>query len=214
LNKLKNEGKMGLISKIKGNPKLKKLAHWMIMRTNQARPRLWVTLFLNPFMHHKGKKAKICRRTRMDVLPFNRFSLGDYSTIEDFSTINNGVGDVIIGKRARVGLGDTLIGPVFIGDDVRLAQNVVLSGLNHIYQDITIPIHFQGVTTAPIVIGDETWVGANVVIVAGVTIGRHSVIAAGSVVTKNVPDYSVVVGNPARIIKKYNPESGNWGKVI
>lgn len=205
---------MSFIHKIKSNPKLKKIALWMIMPKNQARPRLWVKLFFNPIKHHKGKGALICRRTRIDVLPFNMFSLGSNSTIEDFTTINNGVGPVFIGDRTRIGMGNTLIGPVTVGNDVRFAQNVVLSGLNHSYQDVTCPIHAQGVSTAPIVVEDESWLGANVVVVAGVTIGKHSIIAAGAVVTKNIPPYSVAVGNPARVIKQYNAVSGLWEKVL
>lgn len=204
---------MSIVSKIKSNPRLKRLVLWMLMPRNQARPRLWVKLLVNPFKHHKGKRSLIRRRTRMDVLPFNNFSLGNDSTIEDFTTINNGVGDVLIGDRTRIGLGNTLIGPVKVGNDIRFAQNVVLSGLNHEYSDINTPIHLQGVSTAPITIEDETWLGANVVVLAGVTIGKHCIVAAGAVVTKSVPAYSVVVGNPARVIKQYKAETGNWEKV-
>jgi acetyltransferase-like isoleucine patch superfamily enzyme len=57
------------------------------------------------------------------------------------------------------------------------------------------------------------WIGANAVITAGVTIGKHSIIAAGAVVTKNIPPYSVAVGNPARVIKQYNFTSQKWEKV-
>ena len=149
----------------------------------------------------------------MDIVPWNKFELGDYSTIEDFSAINNGVGPVIIGNRTKIGLSNTIIGPVTIGNDIRLALNITLSGLNHNYTDVNLPIHEQGVSTAPIVIEDETWIGANVVVLAGVTIGKHCIVAAGSVVTKNVPSYSVAVGNPARVLKKYNPETKNWEKV-
>jgi acetyltransferase-like isoleucine patch superfamily enzyme len=204
---------MGLKEKIKSNERLKNITHWMLIPSGQARPRLWVKWFVNPFFHKKGKGSCVRRRTRMDVLPWNKFELGAHSTIEDFSTVNNGVGHVIIGDRTRIGLGNTLIGPVTIGNDIRLAQNVVLSGLNHNYTDINLPIHAQGVSTAPIVIEDETWIGSNAVIVAGVTIGKHCIVAAGSVVTKSVPPYSVVVGNPARVLKQYNPETKNWEKV-
>jgi len=204
---------MGIKEKIKSNEQLKKITHWLMVPSGQARPRLWVKWFVNPFFHKKGKGSCVRRRTRMDVLPWNKFELGAHSTIEDFSTINNGVGHVIIGDRTRIGLGNTLIGPVTIGNDIRLAQNVVLSGLNHNYTDISLPIHAQGVSTAPIVIEDETWIGSNAVIVAGVTVGKHCIVAAGSVVTKSVPPYSVVVGNPARVLKQYNPETKNWEKV-
>lgn len=204
---------MGLKEKIKSNDKLKKLVHWSILIPNQTRPRLWIKWFVNPFYHKKGKGACIRRRTRMDIVPWNKFELGSYSTIEDFSAINNGVGSVIIGDRTKIGLSNTIIGPVTIGNDIRLAQNITLSGLNHNYQDVNIPIHLQGVSTSPIVIEDETWIGANVVVLAGVKVGRHSIIAAGSVVTKDIPPYSVAVGNPARVLKKYNPETKIWEKV-
>jgi acetyltransferase-like isoleucine patch superfamily enzyme len=202
-----------ITKKLKNNPKLKRLAIWVLMPVNQARPRLWVKWFINPFVHKKGKHALIRRRTRMDVLPFNKFTLGSDSTIEDFCTVNNGVGDVFIGDRTRIGIGSVLIGPVKIGNDVRLAQNVVMSGLNHGYEDISVPIHKQPVSTKPIVIMDETWIGANVFISAGVTIGKHCVVAGGSVVTKDVPDYTIVAGNPAKIIKRYNFESKTWERV-
>jgi acetyltransferase-like isoleucine patch superfamily enzyme len=195
---------------IKTNPALKKMVHWMIIPKNQARPRLWVKWFINPFVHKKGRNTLIRRRTRMDVLPFEVFQIGSNSTIEDFCTVNNGVGPVVIGNHTRIGLGSVLIGPLTIGNDVRLAQNVVMSGLNHSYQDINLPISRQPVTTKPIAIMDETWVGANVFVAAGVTIGKHCVVAGGSVVTKDIPDYSVAAGNPARIIRKYNPANGEW----
>jgi len=204
---------MGLKEKIKSNEKLKKLVHWSILIPKQTRPRLWIKWFVNPFYHKKGKGAIVRPRTRMDVVPWNKFELGEDSTIEDFSAINNGVGPVIIGDRTKIGLSNTIIGPVSIGNDIRLAQNITLSGLNHNYTDVTLPIHVQGVSTAPIVIEDETWIGANVVVLAGVTIGKHCIVAAGSVVTKDVPSYSVAVGNPARVVKKYNSETENWEKV-
>lgn len=204
---------MPLIQVIKSNPRLKQLVHWCLIPSNQARPRNWVRWFVNPFIHKKGKGAVVCRRTRMDVLPFQSFSLGNYSTIEDFATVNNGVGPVHIGDYSRVGIGNVVIGPVTIGNHVILAQNIVMSGLNHMYTNIQLPIHQQPVTTAPIVIEDECWIGANTVITAGVTIGKHSVVAAGAVVTKNVPPFSVAAGNPARIIKQYNSITGTWDRM-
>lgn len=205
---------MSIVEKIKANPKLKQLALNAMMPRNQSRPRLWVKLFLNPLKHSRGKNSRICRHTRMDVMPFNNFVLGNDSTIEDFCTINNGVGDVLIGDRTRIGMSNVLIGPVTIGNDVMMAQNIVISGLNHGYEDINTVPHKQPVTRKKISIEDEVWIGANVVIVAGVTIGKHAVIAAGSVVTKNIPSYSVAVGNPAKVIKQYNPQTGHWDRVV
>lgn len=204
---------MSLSEKIKSSPKLKKLSLRLLTPKNQARPRIWVKWFLNPFKHKRGKGSKIRKRTRIDVLPFNNFSLGANSTIEDFSTINNGVGEVIIGDRSRIGMSNVIIGPVYIGNDVILAQNIVMSGLNHGYEDVNIAPKYQKVTTSPIHIEDEVWIGANVSIVAGVTIGKHSVIAAGSVVTKNVPPFAIAGGNPTRIIKQYKLESKQWERI-
>lgn len=203
---------MGLVEKIKSNHRLKHFVLWLLMPKNQARPRLWVKWFVNPLKHKKGKGSLIRRRTRMDVLPFNQFSLGKNSTIEDFSTVNNGVGDVIIGDRSRIGLGCVVIGPVKIGNDIMFAQNIVVSGLNHGYQDVNTPISLQPVETKQIIIEDNVWIGANAVITAGVIIGKQSIVAAGSVVTKSVPPFTIVGGNPAKILKSYNFSTKTWDK--
>ncbi|MEO6150499.1 MAG: acyltransferase [Mucilaginibacter sp.] len=204
---------MSLKEKIKSNPGLKKFIHWMLIPSGEARPRLWVKWFVNPFFHKRGRGSKVRFRTRMDVLPFNRFELGDGSTIEAYCTVNNGVGDVLIGAHTLIGMSNVIIGPVTIGNNVIFAQNIVASGLNHEYRDVTQPIHAQKILAAPIVVEDECWIAANVVITSGVTIGKHSVIAAGAVVTKDIPPYSVAVGNPARVIKKYDFELKEWVKV-
>jgi acetyltransferase-like isoleucine patch superfamily enzyme len=201
---------MSLKEKIKANRRLKRFVHWTIVPSHQARPRKWVVWFVNPFYHKRGKRSIIRSRTRIDVLPFNKFELGAYSIIEDFCTLNNGVGDVIIGHNTLVGMGNVIIGPVKIGNEVIFAQNVVLSGLNHNYEDIQSSILKQNVSTAPIVVENECWIGANVVVTAGVVIGKHSVVAAGSIVTKDVPPYSVVVGNPARVIKRFDFQTNEW----
>lgn len=204
---------MSVAQKIKNNPKLKKIVHRLIIAKGEARPRLWVRLFVNRWFHTYGKGSKVRRYTRMDVHPFNNFSLGDHSTIENFCTVNNGVGDVLVGNNTLIGMGNVLIGPVQVGNDVILAQNIVMSGLNHEYKNIHLPIHAQPVSVAQITIEDECWIGANAVITAGVTIGKHSVIAAGAVVTKDVPPYAVAVGNPAKVIKQYDSAMEEWVRV-
>lgn len=138
---------------------------------------------------------------------------GKYSVVEDFSCLNNAVGDIVIGDYCRIGLGNTVIGPIRIDNGVNISQNVVLIGLDHNYQDITQSIIEQGITTSPIHIGEHTIIGANVIVLPGITIGKHCFIGAGCVVTQNIPDYCVTVGNPARIIKRYNPQSQTWEKI-
>jgi acetyltransferase-like isoleucine patch superfamily enzyme len=204
---------MEIKKRIQTNKQLKKIIHRLLIPKGEARPRFWVKCFINPFIHKRGKGAIIRRRTRLDVLPFNQFILGNYSTIEDFSTINNGVGDVIIGHQTLIGMGNTIIGPITIGNNVIFAQNIVASALNHDYKDISLPIGLQKILTDSITIEDDCWIAANAVITAGVTIGKHAIIAAGAIVTKDVPPFSVVAGNPAKVIKQYNPETKVWEKV-
>jgi len=197
---------------IKQRPAVKQFVHRMLIPKNEHRPRLWVRWFLNPLKHKRGKNSIVRRFARMDVLPFNHFELGAYSVIEDFATINNGVGEVRIGDQVTVGIGSVVIGPVNIGNDVIIAQHVVISGLNHIYEDVNQPIRTQSVTVSPITIEAEAWIGANSVITAGVTIGKHSIVGAGAIVTKDVPPYSIVVGNPARVVKAYDEKQQAWVK--
>ena len=136
-----------------------------------------------------------------------------FDFIEDFSCLNNAVGDLTIGDYTRVGLRNTIIGPVNIGNHVNLAQNVTVTGLNHNYQDVKKMIDEQGVNTQPVVIEDDVWVGANSVILPGVTLGKHCVVAAGSVVSHSVPSYSICAGCPAKVIKTYDFETKEWKKV-
>lgn len=204
---------MSLAEQIKSNPLFKKIALWLLITPGQHKPRNWVKLLVNPFKHKRGKKSVIRFKTRLDVFPYNHFDLGEQSIIETFSTINNGVGDVIIGDRTIIGMGNVIIGPVTIGNDVMFAQNIVVSGLNHGYEDVTMPPSKQEIIKKPIIIGDNVWIGANSTITAGVTLGKHVVIGGGSVVTKNIPDYCVAVGNPAKVVKKFNFESKTWERI-
>ena len=185
----------------KKNPKWKNFIDWIIMNQVETRPR-WFIRILSPLYQHRGKHSVIHSSVRMDTPPYRKFSLGDYSVIESFACINNAVGDVIIGNYTRIGLHNTIIGPVTIGHHVNLAQGITVTALNHKFENPDIRIDEQGVSTKPVVIGNDIWVGANAVILPGVTIGDHSVIAAGAIVTKDVPPHSLVAGVPAKIIKQ------------
>lgn len=203
---------MNLKSLIKNNPTLKQIALWLLQPPMRPRPRLWIRLCINPLIHKKGKQSLISLQTRMDVFPFNAFNLGSWSTIENYTCVNNAMGPVIIGNKTRIGLSNTIIGPVTIGNNVNIAQHVVISGLNHGYEDIHMPPREQKCSVSKIEIEDDCWIGANVVITSGVKIGKHCVIAAGSIVTKDVPSYSIIAGNPAKIIKSYNFTTSQWEK--
>lgn len=188
-------------TRLKDNPKLKQFLDWVIMNQVETRPR-WFIRLLAPLYQHRGKHAVIHHSARMDTPPYRKFSLGDYSVIESFACINNAVGDVEIGDHTRVGLHNTIIGPVKIGHHVNLAQGITVTALNHNFDDTTKRIDEQGVNTNPVTIEDDVWIGANAVILPGVTIGNHCVVAAGAVVTKDIPPHSLVAGVPAKIIKQ------------
>ena len=185
----------------KDNPKLKKFVDWLIMNQVETRPRWYIRLFA-PLYQHRGRHSVIHHSVRMDTPPYRQFRLGRYSVIESGACINNAVGDVIIGDYTRIGLHNTIIGPVNIGHHVNLAQGITVTALNHNFEDSEKRIDEQGVSTTPVVIEDDVWIGANVVILPGVRVGTHSVVAAGAVVTKEVPPHSIVAGIPAKIIKK------------
>ena len=180
-----------MIDKIKDNPRLKKFVIGLISPHKHPRPRLWVRWFVNPFVHKKGRGALIRRHARLDVFPWRRFEVGRDALIEDYAVVNNGAGDVLIGDAARIGIGSVVIGPVRMGDRAGLGQHVFISGFNHGYADGTRDSNEQKLVRKEVVIQ----------------------IGAGSVVTKDIPAYSVAVGNPARVIKRYDPEKQTWVKI-
>lgn len=188
-------------NRLNHNPKLKHALDWLIMNQRDARPR-WYVRLLAPLYQHRGRHSKIYFSVRMDTPPYRRFSLGRHSVIESFTCINNAVGDVVIGDHTRIGLHNTVIGPVTIGSHVNIAQGVTVTALNHNFDKSGIHIDQQGITTRPIVIGDDVWIGAGAVILPGVTIGSHCVVAAGAVVTTDVPDGTLVAGIPAKTVRK------------
>jgi acetyltransferase-like isoleucine patch superfamily enzyme len=87
---------------------------------------------------------------------------------------------------------------------------VYITDQNHGYEDITIPISKQSQPERAVVIGDGSWLGHGSVVLPGVTIGRHVVIGANSVVTKDVPDFSVAVGVPAKVIRRFDESRQEW----
>ena len=183
------------------NPKWKKFLDWVIMNQVETRPR-WFIRLLAPLYQHRGRHSVIHHSARIDTPPYRKISLGDYSVIESFACINNAVGDVMIGDHTRIGLHNTIIGPVTIGSHVNLAQGITITALNHNFENSKKRIDEQGVGTSAVVIEDDIWIGANAVVLPGVTIGHHSVVAAGAVVTKDVPPHSLVAGVPAKVIKQ------------
>lgn len=201
-----------MIATIKRNPRLRRLALWLASSPRRPRPRWWLRL-LRPLLHPAGRGARIWSRARADIFPWHRFTLGPDAQIEDFAVVNNGAGDVTIGAGSRVGVGSVVVGPVEIGRCVFLGQHVSVQGLIHGYEDVETDPNLQPLTIRPVKVGDYTHLGTNSTILAGVTIGERCQIGAGSVVTRDIPPYSVAVGNPARVVKRYDPDRKAWVRV-
>lgn len=125
---------------------------------------------------------------------------------------------LIIGKNVRFSNGFSHViasfDEIVIEDDCLIAALVLISNGNHGYNDILTPIKYQNSnSTGSIYIRSGSWIGRGACILGGVTLGKNVVVGANSVVTQSVPDYSVVVGNPARIVKKYNNRTKQWDKI-
>lgn len=202
-----------LKSRIKSSKLTTQLAHWLMRPKNDYRPRWWIRYIVNPFVHKVSWQAIVRHRARLDVFPYAKFEVGARTIIEDNTLISNAVGDVFIGKNVLIGVGSKIIGPIRFGDNILLAQDVKISALNHDYEDVMKPIVMQGFSTKEILVEDGAWIGAGVIITAGVWIGKNAVIGAGSVVTKDVAPYTVVVGNPARPVKRFNFNTNEWEKI-
>jgi acetyltransferase-like isoleucine patch superfamily enzyme len=204
---------VSLKQKIKSSETLKSIAMWLIQPPHEYRPRWWIRNIVNPFFHTISRHAVIRWSARLDVFPYNKFEVGKYSIIESNVLISNGVGDVKMGEKVLIGVGSQITGPVTFGNNILLAQHVLMSGLNHDFEDVTKPIVAQGYSKKTIVVEDGAWIGAGAIITAGVTIGKNAVVGAGSIVTKDVPPYSVAVGNPAKVVKQYNFTTNTWDRV-
>jgi acetyltransferase-like isoleucine patch superfamily enzyme len=121
---------------------------------------------------------------------------------------------VSIGDRCLIGKGSGIVGHfgIQIGHDVWTGHHVYITDQNHGYDDITRPISQQSQPERPVTIGDGSWLGFGTVVLPGANIGRHVTIGANSVVTGDIPDYSVAVGAPARVIRRY-VEGAGWQSV-
>jgi len=130
-----------------------------------------------------GKKTRIGCGTRISCGFTGKINIGSDSLVDDYG--------YIMSQKS-----------VIIGNNVNIAAFCFIVDFNHKFTDISVPIDTQGYTSRPIKIGNDVWIGAHVIILPGVTIGNGSVIGAGSVVTKDIPPYTVAAGTPAKFITK------------
>lgn len=120
---------------------------------------------------------------------------------------------IVIGDRvtATSNLHIAAHSKITIGDDVMLASNVFIADAVHGYQDADVPYKDQPMErVAPIRIGKGCWIGQNVVILPGVSIGEQSIIGANSVVTKRIPKQCIAIGAPARVVKRWDRDARKW----
>jgi acetyltransferase-like isoleucine patch superfamily enzyme len=117
---------------------------------------------------------------------------------------------VAIGSRCLIGTGSSIVGhrSIEIGDDVWTGHNVHITDMNHGYDDPDRPISVQHQPEAPVSIGSGSWLGHGVVVLPGARIGRNVVVGAGSVVRGELPDHSVAVGVPARVVRQLDHDRG------
>jgi maltose O-acetyltransferase len=117
-----------------------------------------------------------------------------------------GTGENIeIGDNSGIGINCSVQGAIRIGKDVMMGPEVIILTVNHKFDQLDTPMWKQGHLAAkPVIIGDDVWIGTRAIILPGVHIGSGSIIGAGAVVTKNVPDYAIVGGNPAKVVKYRN----------
>lgn len=195
------------------NPKIKQFLLYLWVHPYSARTRWWARFFVYPFIIKRGKGSIIRRNARLDLNAVNKLIIGDRTIIENHVILNNGIGDIEIGNNTMITSRGMILGPTLIGNNVVLGIGSQVLGLTHNYEDIEIPIKEQGVSGTKVIIEDDVWIGGNCVIIQGIKIGKHSLVAAGSVVTKDVEPYTIVAGNPARPIKKYDFDTRTWIKI-
>lgn len=174
-------------------------------------------VLISIFLKKSGKNIQINSPLKIDGL--SKISIDDNVVIGYktwlFGLSFNDDCNLEIGSGTEIGNFNHIVAlkSIKIGKNVLIADKVYISDNLHEYRDVKIPIIKQGVRQiGEVIIGDGTWIGENACVM-GVSVGRNCVIGSNSVVTKDIPDYSVVVGSPAKVIKKYDFESKSWLKV-
>ena len=169
-------------------------------------------------LSHKGLHKSVKFREPEFIKLGNSCTIGENSYLYCWRTykykdiIQQVHGSITIGDNFRATRNLTIqaCGDLRIGDNVLIASNVFICDYNHGTDDVEDSYLNNELTLSPVEICDGVWIGQGVYILPGVTIGRNSIIGAGSVVTKSIPEYCIAVGNPAKVIKCYNSEEKCW----
>ncbi len=148
--------------------------------------------------HRAGRWARLIRRW---ICRGVFKSCGREVNIERGAWFGDG-SQLEIGDYSGIGVNCQVTGPVRIGRDVMMGPEVIILTRHHRFDRLDVPMWRQGSTEArPVIIGDDVWIGTRAIIMPGVHIGRGAILGAAAVVTKDVPDYAIAAGNPARVIR-------------
>lgn len=152
----------------------------------------WILNYHAYHLIHNVRGRRIAKIGKSNIHPTAILREGENITIGDNCLINH---------NCLIQAGKSEYGKVTIGNYVHTGVNVMMMAFNHGFYTREIPTKEQDYLDAPIVINDDVWIGAGSIILAGVTIGKGAIIAAGAVVNKDVPDYAIVGGVPAKVLK-------------
>lgn len=148
-----------------------------------------------------NKYTKWCKKLRYHCCKNLFDCCGIDVNVEKGANFGTGKG-ICIGDNSGIGINCQIRGPLEIGSDVMMGPEVLILTQNHCHHNIDIPMRLQGYVKEAVKIGDDCWIGQRAIILPGVTLGRGVIVAAGAVVTKSFPDYSIIGGVPAKILKK------------
>ena len=148
-----------------------------------------------------------------------RIAIGRGTTVGPLASLSAGMPSqadmrgepiITIGDRCTLGKGIGIVGHerIEIGDDIWTGHYVYITDQNHGYEDLSLPIGTQMWNNAPVSIGSGSWLGHGCVVLPGVSVGAHVVVAAGAVVADDAPDNCVVAGVPARVVRRYTDDVG------
>jgi acetyltransferase-like isoleucine patch superfamily enzyme len=181
---------------------------------------IWVGMTY-PFAS-KGRNLSFHFTSQLDRQRAVRISLGSSISLKKDAWLSVATEDptgepvIVIDDNCHIGYGSIISAKnrIHLERDVLVAQQVLIVDHNHAYEDVTLPIAKQGITEGGrIRIGQGSWIGRGAAIICSrgqLTIGRNCVIAVNTVVTRSIPDYCLVWGNPAMIIRQYDPETRAW----
>jgi acetyltransferase-like isoleucine patch superfamily enzyme len=180
------------------------LPYRLVLARVGRRPRLFPPIFVSGGRRIRiGDDAHIESFVAMSVGCGGRVEIGAHCELRSFARLDADTGFITLGSRCSVNPFCVLngFGGITIGNDVRIASHTVILSSTHRYDDVSVSMHSQGALARETVIGDDVWIGAHSVVLGGVRVGSHSIVGAGAVVVYDVPEYAVVAGVPARVVR-------------